>query len=114
MPKLESFTLEVKTGKRSGPATPKFNINGFPLEFDEVEGVAEAGQTLRLTGSPQSFPHTLTLMGPEEGAWDIESVVVEYNCMGEEPYTIRMGPVSLDDESDLNIWYERPLQTFDV
>ena len=31
-----------------------------------------------------------------------------------EPYTIRMGAVTLDDESNLNFWNEPPLPVFDV
>lgn len=116
MPKLDTFTLEIKTGDRAGPETPTFNINGFPLEFDEVEGGTGRGETLKATGSPQSFPHSLTLAGPDEGSepWDIEWVTATYECMGDEPYTVRMGAVTLDDNSDLNIWHERPAPVFDV
>lgn len=116
MPKLDTFTLEIKTGERAGPDTPMFNINGFPLEFDEVEGSTEPGEVLKATGNPYSFPHALALMGPDEGAepWDIESIRATYHCANLEPYTVRLGSVTLDDESNLNIWYEPPPPTFDV
>jgi len=116
VPRLDTFTLEIKTGERSGPEKPNFNINGFPLEFDDLEGGTGSGETLNAMGSPQSFPHALALIGPADGQepWDIESVKATYHCGGAEPYTIHLGAVTLDDESNLNIWHEPPLPTFDV
>lgn len=116
MPKLESFQVEIKTGDRRGPETPRFNINGFPLDFDTTEGSTDSGETLKAVGSPGSFPHALTLAGPDEGEqpWDIESIRITYDCMGQEPYSVRLGAVTLDDESDLNIWHDRPAPVFDV
>ena len=116
MPKLETFTLEIKTGKNPGPEKPHFQINGFPLEFDETEGTTEAKGTIIAKGFPQSFPHSLTLSGPEEGStnWDIESVRAVYHCGGMDSYEVMMGAVTIDDASDLNIWHEPPLPTFDV
>jgi hypothetical protein len=116
MPKLDRFTLEIKTGKRGGPKTPMFNINGFPLEFDEAEGGTGPGESLKAVGAPFSFPHALALIGPADGAepWDIESVRATFECANMDPYTVRLGAVTLDDESNLNIWYEPPPPTFDV
>ena len=116
MPRLDMFHLAIKTGERRGPETAEYAINGFPLDFDECEGSTESGGMLHVKGNPQSFPHALVLQGPKEGegTWDIESVEASYTCAGEEPYTIHLGAISLDDESDLNIWYERPAPTFDV
>lgn len=116
MPKLDSFTLEIKTGERRGPEKPIFNINGFPLEFEEMSGGTGAGETLKATGSVFSFPHALALIGPSDGnaPWDIESVRATYQCANTEPYTVHMGAVTLDDESNLNVWHEPPPPTFDV
>ncbi|PCJ61198.1 MAG: helicase [Candidatus Hydrogenedentota bacterium] len=116
MPKLDTFTLEIKTGAKPGPEVPHFEINGFPLEFDEREGTTEAGGTIVLKGFPHSFPHSLALTGPEEGkeSWEIASILATYECGAMEPYEIRMGAVTLGDDNDLNIWHEPPLPTFDV
>ena len=116
MPRLDTFTLEITTGKRPGPEKPGFNINGFPLEFDDVKGGTGSGESLSATGSPQSFPHALALIGPADGQepWDIESVKLTYHCSGMDEYTVYLGAVALDDESNLNIWHEPPLPTFDV
>ena len=116
MPKLTQFKLEVKTGTNPGPENPSFSINGFPLEFEETEGTAEVGATFTAVGSPNSFPHSLVLMGPEAGEsnWDIESVTATYECANMDPYVVCMGATTLDDNANLNIWHEPPLPTFDV
>ena len=116
MPKLDTFSLEINTGNQPGPSTPGFAINGFPLEFESLEGTTEAGGTLTVTGAPGSFPHSLVLVGPQNGqpAWAIESITATYHCAQLDDYTVRMGAVSLDDNSNLNIWHEPPLPVFDV
>ena len=30
MPKLNTFTLEIKTGENGGPERPQYSINSFP------------------------------------------------------------------------------------
>jgi hypothetical protein len=114
MPKLNTFDVVVKTGATGRTTAPKWVINGFPVDFDESKGGTGPGETFEATGNPGSFPHTLLLQGPNEGNWDIESVKVTYFPNGEEPYTVRLGAVTLDHESDLNIWHERPQPVFDV
>ena len=116
MPKLETFTLDIRTGKTPGPERPRYNINGFPLDFDIAEGATGPGEVLSVKGSPGSFPHTLTLAGPEPGSapWEIESIKATYACAGDKPYTVHLGAVTLDDDSDLNIWHTKPAPVFDV
>jgi len=114
MPRLESFTVRVKTGENAPPELPKYVINGFMVDFDKTEGEAKPGAVLEATGEPGSFPHSLLLCGPKEGLWDIEELTAIYRCQGEDPYTIRYGAVTLDHLSDLNIWSERPAPVFDV
>lgn len=114
MPKLNSFTLSIKTGSHGPGGVPQYAINGFALDFDEASGSIDAGATLYATGNPESFPHSLTVIGPPEGLWDIESIEASYQCVGEEPYSVRLGAVTLDDQSDLNIWYQRPERVIDV
>lgn len=116
MPKLNQFKLEIKTGTLPGPEKPSFSINGFPLDFDDTEGSTEPGATFTAIGSPNSFPHSLVLMGPERGQedWDVASVTATFECERMEPYVVRMGAITLDDNANLNIWHEPPLPTFDV
>ena len=114
MPRLDTFTIQLKTGESPLKGPLKFIINGFPLEFEEVSGGTGSGETLEAKGAPGSFPHALLLHGPEEGDWEIEEFSVTYHPMGEEPYRIRFGGVTVDSSSDLNIWAERPLPVMDV
>lgn len=114
MPRLNTFDVVVKTGGHGPGVQPKWSINGFVVGFDQFKGGTGPGEIFAGTGNPGSFPHTLLLCGPENGDWDIEEVKVTYYPQGEEPYSVRLGPVRLDSESDLNIWYERPQPVFDV
>lgn len=114
MPRLDSFTLRIKTGNDAPADTPQYVINGFLVDFDETNGAASSGQVFEATGEPGSFPHTLLLCGPKQGAWDIEELTATYRCQGSEPYTIRFGAVRLDEASDLDIWHDRPEPVFDV
>lgn len=116
MARLNTIKLEIKTGESRGPEEPLLNINGFPLSFSKKEGGTGPGETLKATANPGSFPHGLALVGPDEGEapWDIESVTATYDCQNMEPYTVHMGAVTLDDESNLNVWQEPPAPTFDV
>lgn len=114
MPKLDTFDLEIKTGDKGRDDVPKYAINGFPLDFDAYTGGAGPSETFKAKGSPRSFPHSLTLIGPESGEWEIESMSMTYYCSGEDPYTIRIGKFTLDDQSDANIWHDAPAEVFDV
>jgi hypothetical protein len=114
MPKLNTFEIQIKTGASGCSDPPKFKINGFPLDFENPQGSVQAGDAFCGVGAPQSFSHSLVLCGPSSGKWDIEEATMTYDLGGEPPYTIRFGAVTLDEESDLNIWQERPAPTFDV
>ena len=114
MPRLQSFDVKIKTGKQGLPEIPAYAINGFVLDFENVKGGVAPGETFEATGRPDSFPHTLHLTGPDEGAWDIDALEITYFPYGEEPYTLSFAPVSLDSASDLNIWHARPEPVFDV
>ena len=114
MARLQSFDLTIQTGDQGLDGPPKYSINGFQLDFDESQGGCGPGETFHGVGNPDSFPHTLLLHGPKEGVWRIEGVTVTYRLLGEEPYTLRFGPVELDGSSDLNLKHERALPTIDV
>lgn len=114
MPKLDTIRLTVRTGGKGLAGTPKYSINGFPLDFDEIAGGAEPGETLEAVGRPESFPHSLLLLGPSEGEWEIAGIDITYECFGEEPYAVRLGEVTLDANADLNIWHARPARVIDV
>lgn len=114
MPLLDTFELKVITGKRAGPEKPCFAVNGFSLDFDSVSGGTQPGQTMIAVGSPKSFPHILVLRGPESGAWDIDEAEITYSFDDEIPYSVRLGAIRLEANTDLNLWYARPPVVVDV
>lgn len=114
MPRLISFTIRIRTGNQGREDLPQFKINGFALAFADVSGGVGPEETFEGSGHPQSVAHSLVLCGPEKGLWSIEKTEVTYYPAGEEPYTICFGSACLDDQSDMNIWQERPLAVFDV
>jgi hypothetical protein len=114
MPRLTAFDLKIKTGEQGRETPPQYSINGFALDFDDSKGGFGPGETLEVTGSPDSFPHSLVLRGPDEGVWKIDEITATYYPAGEDPYTLRFGAVELDAESDLDIWQPRPTLAFDV
>jgi len=114
MPRLETIEVAIETGKRALDGVPAYAINGHELEFDEVSGGKGPGESMRLVGSPRSFPHSLTLTGPDSGCWDIEKIEATFHVSGGDPYTVCLGAVTLDEETCLNLWYDRPPQLLDV
>jgi len=114
MPKLNSFDVTIKTGDKGAGVAPKWSINGFIVDFEQSKGGTSAGETFHGIASPGSFPHTLLICGPESGIWNIDETRITFYPHGEEPYTVRLGAATLDEESDLNIWIERPQAVFDV
>ncbi len=114
MPKLNNIEITIKTGATGAPCPPKWVINGFTVDFEQFDGGTGPGEVFKASADPQSFPHTLVLRGPDAGAWEIDEVQLTYHTQGEPPYSVRLGKVTLDSESDLNIWYERPQPVFDV
>lgn len=114
MPRLETFDIRIHTGARGNAGTPHYIINGFPIEFESHSGSTEPGCEFEAHGNPGSYPHSLLLSGPESGSWDIEQVTITYHHHLEEPYTVRLGQCTLDDDSDLSIYHPRPLPVFSV
>lgn len=110
---LEALELTIKTGRRGPSRAPGYAINSHDVPFDQMSGGYGSGETLTASGSPRSFPHSLTLTGPDEGFWDIERIELTLH-IGDQPYTVHLGAVTLDSESKLNLWYDRPPLLLDV
>ncbi|MFQ5444766.1 MAG: helicase [Nitrospinales bacterium] len=114
MPKLNNFKVTIETGDRGTPGPVMFTINGHTVPFETVEGSTEPGQTFIGGFEINSFAHSLALSGPEKGEWNIRQMKVDYNCQDFEPYSVTYGAVTLDETTDVNIWKDPPLPTFDV
>jgi len=114
MPKLNTFSIKIETGERGTEDPVKFNINGFPIPFENGAGGTGPGQVFEASYEINSFPHSLALVGPEKGAWDIKKISLEYLCQESKPYSVTFGEVTLDATTEVNIWQEPPLPSFDV
>lgn len=113
MPKLDTLELKIKTGDRGINHVPTYAINGYEIPFNTIQGGHGPGETLEAFGSPNSFPHSLTLTGPDEGFWDIEQIEATFH-VGGKPYTVRLGAITLDSATKLQLWYDRPPSLLDV
>lgn len=113
MPRLDTLELTIKTGARGLSHVPTYAINGHTVEFEEAKGGVGPLETIEVSHSPQSFAHSLMLIGPDEGYWDIEQIDATFHVAG-KPYAVRLGAVTLDSETKLNLWYDRPPALLDV
>ncbi len=114
MPKLNNFKVKIETGDQGMPGPVQFNINSHTLPFENPTGETGAGGIFEGGFNVNSFAHSLALVGPEEGQWHIKKVQVDFDCESVAPYSVTFGEVTLDDSSQLDIWQDPPLPTFDV
>lgn len=114
MPKLNLFKVRVETAERGPAGQVKFNINNHKVPFENPKGGTRPGDTFEGEFEINSFAHTLNLVGPEQGEWDIKSVTVHYDCEAMDPYEVKFGAVTLDETTELDIWQDPPAPVFDV
>lgn len=114
MPRLNTFQVTIETGDSGTQGPVKFSINNHQLPLENTRGGVGPGETFQGGFEVNSFAHSLTLVGPQQGRWDIQSLKVDYACENTEPYSVRFGPVTLDETTEVNIWQDPPLPTFDV
>ena len=114
MPKVNRFKVKVQTGPQGMSEPVHFNFNNHKLEFENVIGSAESGKSFEGDFEVNGFAHSLTLVGPQSGKWEVEKIFVEYDCENEKPYIVQFGSVTLDDTTEVNIWQDPPVPAFDV
>ena len=114
MPRVLSFDLSVKTGSQSTETPVRCCINGHTIELDDATGGTGPNEVLSGSVRIMSFVHTLTLVGPDEGQWQVDGIEVKFHCDGLEPYLVRFGEVTLDQETEVSIWAEPQSSVFYV
>jgi hypothetical protein len=72
MPKLNSIKVKIETGDQGTPGPVLFSINRHNVPFENVTGNTDAGEVFEGGYAINSFAHSLTLVGPEKGQWDIK------------------------------------------
>ncbi|PIQ97004.1 MAG: helicase [Nitrospinae bacterium CG11_big_fil_rev_8_21_14_0_20_56_8] len=114
MPKLMNFKLQIETGEPGMAGPVLFTINNHKLPLENIQGTTDPGGVFEGGFDVNSFAHSLTLVGPEKGQWHIRKIKVDYECGDSAPYTVTFGEVTLDETTEVNIWKDPPLPTFDV
>lgn len=114
MPKLNRFNIEIETGERGTALPVHFTINNHKMPLEDTQGGVGAGETFTGGFEIGSFAHSLTLVGPETGQWDIRKIKVDFDCEQNPPYSAVFGQLTLDEATEVNIWQDPPLPTWDV
>lgn len=114
MPRLLDFKMTIQTGDKGMEGPVMFSINNHHVPLEDVTGGCGAGEVIEGGFKVNSFAHSMTLIGPEKGEWEIKTLKVDFNCENAEPYSVTFGPVTLDDKTEVNVWQDPPLPTFDV
>ena len=113
MPKLNQFKIRIETGNPGMEGLVLFNINSHQIPFENVSGGTGAGEVFEGGFEVNSFAHSLALVGPKKGEWLLRKVTVDYECENAPPYSVEFGEVKLDETTELDIWKDPPLPTFD-
>ncbi len=114
MPRLNTFKVTIETGDRGTSGPVQFSFNNHTLPFANVQGGTKAGETFEGDFEVNSFPHSLTLVGPEQGEWQLNKITVDYNCENLPPYSVTFDALALDATNQVNIWQDPPLPSFEV
>jgi hypothetical protein len=114
MAKLNGFKVKIETGDSGTSGPVLFNINNHTVPFEKIEGGTGPGEMFQGEFEVNSFAHTLTLVGPEQGNWNIRRITVDYDCENSKPYSITFGEVTLNETNQVNIWQDPPLPVYDV
>ena len=111
--KIMRLSLELKTGAQGRPDLPQIEFNGHLISLSGVSGGSESEQTLVGYIRPGSVAHTIRLVGPTNGSWDIDALQIAYE--GETGnWTVEFSSFSLDDETSADIFELPPLPTWEV
>ncbi len=114
MPKLNRFKVKIETGDSGMEGPVNFCINNHKVPLEDCVGSTAEGQSFEGGFEVNSFAHSLTLVGPEKGNWDIKKVTVDFEPDAIAPYSASFGQVMLDETTELNIWKDPPQPMFDV
>ena len=114
MPRVHSFKVRIETGAKGTAGTVHFNFNNHTMPFETTTGSTESGGVFEGEFVVNSFCHSLTLVGPDSGTWDIDAMTVRFECDEMEPYSVNYGAVSLDEATEVNLWRAAPAPMFDV
>jgi len=114
MPRLNKFRVRIETGDKGMEEPVRFCFNSHRLPLEDVSGGTETGEVLEGGYEVNSVTHSMTLVGPDKGEWSLKKVTVDFECENTPPYSVEFPAVELDETSEMDIWQDPPLPTFDV
>jgi len=114
MPKLNKFKIYIETGNNGIEEPVRFCFNSHVLPLEGLSGGTKPGETLEGGYDINSVAHSMTLVGPEKGTWSVKKIKVDFEVENTPPYSVEYSAVELDETTELNIWKDPPLETFDV
>lgn len=106
--------MTIETGVKGTQGPVMFSINNHQVPLEDLNGGCGSGETIEGGFNVNSFAHSMTLIGPEEGEWEIKTLKVDFVCENTDPYSVTFGPLMLDEKTEVNVWQDPPLPTFDV
>ena len=115
MPKIETVTVRIATGKTGTSDPVRIRFNNFEIPLKPVSGGCGPHESFEGTFRLGSMGHACVLLGPKSGTWDLETLEVTWNYgpVG-DPVTYRFGGLSLKSGGEINILDEPPPAPFDV
>ena len=114
MPKLNKFKIYIETGSNGIEEPARFCFNSHVLPLEDLSGGTKPGETLEGGYDINSVAHSMTLVGPDKGTWSVKKIKVDFEVENTPPYSVEYSAVELDGTTELNIWKDPPLATFDV
>jgi hypothetical protein len=114
MPKLNKFKIYIETGSNGIEEPVRFCFNSHVLPLEDLSGGTKPGETLEGGYDINSVAHSMTLVGPEKGTWSVKKIKVDFEVENTPSYSVEYSAVELDETTELNIWKDPPLETFDV
>ena len=114
MPRLISFGVKITTGEHGHEEAVRCCINGHTMALTNTDGHTGPGGFFTGDFTVNSFVHSLTILGPDEGQWEISEIEVSYECADTDLYTAKFGAVALDESNEVNIWTDPTPNVFYV
>ena len=114
MPRLNKFKVRVETGVKGIEESVRFNFNNHLLPLEDVSGGTKPGEIFEGGYEVRSVAHSMSLVGPDKGEWSLKKIIVDFDCENTPPYSVEFPAIELDGTTELDIWKDPPLPTFDV
>lgn len=111
MQKIDTVKLVIATGDVGTDTPVRMKFNGHEVALNVDRGSTAPGSEFEGHFDVHSVAHSVFLLGPESGTWEVTRLVVSFG--GPEPTKNEYGPLTLAAGGQLDIW-TKPVETFDV